>query len=72
MNLGDKLETSFRLDETQKKALRRLSIFSVADLLFYFPARYSDISEIKKISDLSGGETATIYGQVSKLKTKND
>ena len=70
MQLSDKLETKFRLDEKQKRALHRLKIFSVADLLFHFPVRYSDISEIKKIEDLIAGDMATIYGKISKLKTK--
>ena len=52
MQLSDKLEIKFRLDATQKKALNKLSLFSVADLLFHFPVRYSDISEVKKIIDL--------------------
>ena len=70
MELRDKLETKFRLDLNQKKALHRLKIFSVADLLFHFPVRYSDISEVKKIVELVPGDIATIYGKVSKLKTK--
>ncbi len=70
MLLSDKLEAKFNLDKEQKKALYRLNLFSVADLLFYFPSRYSDISEIKKISELVVGDNATIYGKVSKLKTK--
>jgi ATP-dependent DNA helicase RecG len=70
MELQDKLEAKFRLDENQKKALRRLNLFSVADLLFHFPVRYSDISEVKKISELAAGDMATVYGKVSKLKTK--
>lgn len=70
MQLGDKLETKFRLDEKQKKALRKLGLFSIADLLFHFPVRYSDISQVKQIKDLVSGETATVYGKVSKLKTK--
>ena len=70
MQLSDSLESKFRLDENQKKALRRLNLFSVHDLLFYFPTRYSDMSEVKKIVDLSAGETATVFGKVSKLKTK--
>ena len=70
MELHDKLETKFRLDESQKKALQRLKIFSVADLLFHFPVRYSDISEVKNITELIPGDVATIYGKVSKLKTK--
>ncbi|MEJ0001933.1 MAG: ATP-dependent DNA helicase RecG [bacterium] len=70
MQLADKLEKQFRLDEKQKKALARLGLFSVADLLFYFPLRYSDISQVKEIAHLVAGETATVYGKVSKLKTK--
>ena len=70
MELSDKLEIKFRLDENQKKALRKLGLFSIHDLLFHFPTRYSDISEVKQIADLITGENATVYGKVSKLKTK--
>ena len=70
MELHDKLETKFRLDVNQEKALHKLKIFSVADLLFHFPVRYSDISTVKKIAELVSGENATVYGKVSKLKTK--
>ena len=70
MELHNKIEEKFRLDIKQKKALHKLKIFSVADLLFHFPVRYSDISEVKKISELISGDMATIYGKVSKLKTK--
>ncbi len=70
MELHDKLEAKFRLDVNQKRALNRLKLFSVSDLLFHFPVRYSDISQIKKIADLIPGDTATVFGKVSKLKTK--
>jgi ATP-dependent DNA helicase RecG len=70
MELRDKIEDKFRLDINQKKALHRLKLFSISDLLFHFPVRYSDISEVKKIADLIPGDVATIYGKVSKLKTK--
>src|SRR3990167_4041693 len=70
MELHDILEIKFRLDLNQKKALRRLKLFSVADLLFHFPVRYSDISMIMKISELIPGITATICGKISNLKTK--
>jgi ATP-dependent DNA helicase RecG len=70
MQLSDRLEEKFRLDEKQKRALHRLKIFSVADLLFHFPVRYSEISEVKKIENLIPGDMATVYGKVSKLKTR--
>ncbi len=70
MELHDKLELKFRLDATQKRALNRLKLFSVADLLFHFPVRYSDISTVMRIAELKAGEVATIYGKVSNLRTK--
>jgi ATP-dependent DNA helicase RecG len=70
MELHDKLEDTFRLDANQKKALRRLGLFSVADLLFHFPLRYSDISTVMRIDALAPGDMATVYGKISKLKTK--
>src|SRR3989338_5708225 len=70
MQLSDKLELKFRLDANQKRALHKLKLFSVADLLFHFPVRYSDISTVFKISDLVAGTSATVYGKISKLKTK--
>ena len=70
MELHDKLETKFRLDENQKRALKKLNLFSVADLFFHFPVRYSDMSKVKKITDLISGEVATVFGKIAKLKTK--
>ena len=70
MELHDKLEIKFRLNEKQKKALHKLNLFSVHDLLFHFPVRYSDTSEAKQIAELIPGEIATICGKISKLKTK--
>src|SRR3989344_9180404 len=70
MELSDRLEEKFRIDVNQKKALNRLKLFTVHDLLFHFPVRYSDISTVKKIAELVPGEVATVYGKVSKLKTK--
>ncbi len=63
MQLHDKLEEKFRLDINQRRALHKLKLFSVADLLFHFPARYGHISEIKPINQLVAGEHATIYGR---------
>lgn len=70
MNLFDRLDNNFRLSPIQKKALERLGLKTIQDLLFYFPTRYSDISEIKLIRDVTPGETATVYGEISKLKIK--
>ncbi len=70
MKLSDRIGDNFRLDEKQKKALAKLGLATVRDLLFYFPARYTNVSEIKLIRDAAVGETVTLYGKISGLKTK--
>jgi len=68
VNLNSKLEDLFRLLPVQKKALLRLGLKTVHDLLYYFPTRYSDTAHIKNIKDLTAGDTASIYGKISNLK----
>jgi ATP-dependent DNA helicase RecG len=70
MELQDKIEKWFRIDSMQIKALARLGLKSLHDLLHYFPSRYTDISEVKNIRNLVSGDTSTILGTISKLKTK--
>lgn len=71
VKLNDKIESAFpRLSDIQKKALKRVGINTVHDILFYFPSRYSDISELHFIRELVPGETATILGKVTSAKTK--
>lgn len=71
MNLTDKIEKHFpRLDINQRKALQRVGLETIEDLLFYFPARYSDISELHFINELVPGEQATILGKIVSAKTK--
>lgn len=48
--------------------LQKLEIETVKDLLWHFPFRYEDFSQISKISDLKIGETATISGVISDIK----
>lgn len=70
MSLNDKIENHFRIDINQKKALSKLGLITVSDLLFYFPFRYTNISEFRHINTLLDGELVTIIGKVSNLKTK--
>jgi len=63
------IEQNFRLDENQKKALKKLGLKTVEDLLYHFPTRYGDTSERKNIGNLIAGETAVIFGQITGLKT---
>lgn len=55
--------------------LNKLGIFSVFDLISYFPKKYVDYSSRCLIKTLKEGQNVTIYGKISALKaytTKNN
>ncbi len=58
-----------RLLEPQKRALAKLGLRTAEDLLYHFPARYGDVSEMRPIANLAKGETAVIFGRITGLKT---
>jgi ATP-dependent DNA helicase RecG len=70
MKLTDKLDNHFRINELQKKALNKLGLVNIKDLLYFFPTRYSDISNIQHINTLIEGESVTILGKITDLKTQ--
>jgi len=69
MLLQDLIEKNFRLQDTQKKALKKIGLKTIEDLLYHFPTRYGDTSEMKNIGSLVTGEMAVIFGKISGLKT---
>jgi len=69
MNLSSKIENHLRLTEHQKRALKKLGIETFKNLLYHFPLHYSAAAQIKKVASLQKGDTAVVFGRVSKLKT---
>lgn len=70
MSPTDLLSKHIRLDEGHQKALARLGIKTVSDLLYHLPARYEDISAIQPVAGLAKGQDAVVYGKISGLKTR--
>lgn len=66
---NSEITKEFRLNEYQKKALSKLGLRTVSDLLYHFPARYGDTNEIKMIGSLQKGDEVVIFGKISGLKT---
>jgi ATP-dependent DNA helicase RecG len=64
------LTTHFRIDEPHRRALKRLNLLSVYDLLLHIPQRYEDISSIQAVGSLSKGQDAVVFGQLGGLKTR--
>ncbi len=67
MHPSDLLETHFtRLKPDQKKALHRLSIRTIEDLLYHVPARYEAAGPTGTISGVTSGAEVTLYGTIRK------
>jgi len=52
------------------KYLNKLGIFSIKDLLWHFPFRYEDFSQIKKINELIPGEKVSLVALVEKINVR--
>jgi RecG-like helicase len=64
MNLQDILSIHFRLNSDHQKALKKLGLLTIEDLLNYLPVRYENISDVQSISGLQkgqGGLWATVW-----------
>ncbi len=56
-----------QVDQKHARALERLGITTINDLLYHFPARYDDFSTIYKISALGRDMAVTIAGIVQRV-----
>ena len=55
--------------------LNKLGIYTVGDLLYYFPRKHVDYSTRTRIRDLEPGETTTVFGTIRSVEaftTKNN
>lgn len=68
--LNTKIGAVNRVGEATGKKLNRLGIFTVEDLLLYFPFRYDDFSRITPIAELVAGTSANVVGQIELIRNK--
>lgn len=64
MDLSTYIENIPRIGPQSQKKLKKLGIKTVKDLLFHFPHRYEDFSNLVPISKLKLGEKFTIQGKI--------
>ncbi len=55
---------------TQSKRFQRLGVETIGDLLFFYPRRYDDYSQLKPIGKLKYGEQVTIIGTIRDTRVK--
>ena len=67
LQLNTSIEEIPRIGLSYQKKLKKFGIKTVQDLLFYFPARYDDFSDIIAISKVQAGQTACVQGKIISL-----
>ncbi len=68
MNLSTLIEKIPRVGPQYQKRLKKLGIKTVGELLFHFPHRYEDFSDIIPISEVEEGKTVCIQGKIADIK----
>jgi len=69
IKLDTPLESICRLSLFQKKALGKMHLKNIEDILRHFPTRYGESGAVKAVEFLTPGEIAVVFGKISKLKT---
>lgn len=70
MQLSNPVTAHFRLTDTHKRALLRLGITTIEDLLRHFPSRYEHGGGGASIADIQSGAHVTLVGRLEKLRIK--
>lgn len=70
MDLSSNTSELFRLGDAQKRALHKLGIKTIRDMLYHFPFRYEHAGSETQVGGLTVGTDATLVGVLEKMETK--
>ena len=70
LQLTDGIQYVKGVGPKKKAELNRLGLFTVYDLITYFPRTYEDQSVLTKISELQAGEKATVAGTIMNVSER--
>ncbi len=70
MSPQDAITQHFRIDLAHARALKRLGIATIYDLLLHLPMRYEDSGAVQTIESVTRGQDVVVYGQIGGLKTR--
>jgi len=59
-----------RVGDQKAKTLNRLGIFTLGDMLYYFPRRYDDYSQLTPIRQLQYNQMTTVIGTVQSVSSR--
>lgn len=67
LTINTPIEQASKIRRGIVPALKHLGIKNIRDLLFHFPARYEDFSNLKPIGKINPGEIVTVQGRIKKI-----
>ncbi|MBT7007323.1 ATP-dependent DNA helicase RecG [Candidatus Falkowbacteria bacterium] len=70
MDLNTQIAALNKVGKTTAIRLKKLGLNTISDLIFYFPFRYEDYSEIRLIKDLFATENVTIKVKVQMIANR--
>jgi len=71
LSLSTEVSDISKVGKTIAGRLKKLGILNVEDLIFYYPFRYQDFSQVSKISELNPAESlATIKGKIEIIENR--
>ncbi|MDX9892794.1 MAG: ATP-dependent DNA helicase RecG [Patescibacteria group bacterium] len=59
-----------RVGKTTATRLKKLGIETVRDLIFYYPSRWQDLSQISQIAKIQPGETITVRARINLINNR--
>ncbi len=68
MNLSTPLSEALSTKKEYIKSLKEMGLYTVRDLLLYFPRAHEDLSQFKKLWEAKDGETITVKGYLHGIK----
>ena len=73
ISLSTPVEELPKIGTAYAKKLKKFGIKTIQDLLFYFPARYDDFSEIIKVRDIRQklGQTVCVQGRIADIESSH-
>lgn len=69
LNLSTPIEKVAGIGPVFQKKIKRLGIKTIQDLIFHFPHRYEDFSNIIPISKIKINQVCTVSGRIIEIKT---
>lgn len=70
VHLHSPISSLSRISPDHIKGLEKLGLLTIKDLLFHFPTRYADLTEMGGAGSITKGQAVSVYGEMEKVEVK--